>query len=460
MVTLALTTSAWSMVACSDGYEGESAEAGYVDETRQDLSKSCGSGKYDGPQGADVSKWQGSFNWTTAGVTWGYARISDGTTYIDSTFDTNWSKMKSAGILRGAYQFFRPGQNATTQANMMVDKVGKLGAGDLPAMIDVEATDGQSAATIASKVKTWLDIVEKGTGKRPVIYTGPYFWQDNVKSTAFGDYPLWIAHYGATCPSIPDGWSKWTIWQYCDGQTQYCTNGKGFDRDVFNGSDADLKAFAGKSAGPTYGASYVDQSFPLATTALVMKAGETIEASITLKNSGNVAWDSSTRLGTTEPRDRESPFADSSWLSANRPASVTGSVAPGESFEFKFTFHAPAEPGTYHEHFGVVQEGVAWFSDSGQAGPPDDQLEALIEVQASDVVGGAGGAGGEPATGGDAGAAGSDVGLGGSTGLEDAPTTDQLDGGCACRIQERAPARKGTGLLLLLGLAALRRRRR
>jgi hypothetical protein len=131
-----------------------------------------------------------------------------------------------------------------------------------------------------------------------------------------------------------------------------------------------------------YGASYVGQSFPLASTALKMVEGQTIPSYIELKNTGTKTWDSSTKLGTTQPRDRASVFADSSWLAPNRPAAVSGTVAPGGSFKFKFDLHAPDKPGTYHEFFGVVQEGVAWFSDPGQGGPADNDLEVQIDVVA------------------------------------------------------------------------------
>ena len=55
---------------------------------------------------------------------------------------------------------------------------------------------------------------------------------------------------------------------------------------------------------------------------------------------------------------------------------MTGTVPPGGTFKFSFDFHAPAKAGTYHEFFDLVQEGVAWFSDPGQGGPPDNQIEA------------------------------------------------------------------------------------
>lgn len=211
-----------------------------VGSTEADLDTVCGAATNGPVQGRDVSVYQGDFDWAaqkSAGVVFGIARIGDGTGG-DSTFAPNWSKMKDNGILRGAYQFFEPSEDATTQANLMVAAVGKLGEGDLPCTIDLETTGGQSAATIRSKVKTWLDVVEAGTGKKPIIYTGPYFWADNVASTDFGDYPLWIADYGPACPLVPPGWTNWTMWQYSDG-------GGALDHDVFNGSLAELQKLAG-----------------------------------------------------------------------------------------------------------------------------------------------------------------------------------------------------------------------
>jgi uncharacterized protein (TIGR03382 family) len=135
-----------------------------------------------------------------------------------------------------------------------------------------------------------------------------------------------------------------------------------------------------------WGASYVSQSFPLATSALKMKAVEVIPSYIELKNSGTETWDTNTRIGTTEPRDRVSAFADSTWVNASRPSQVTGTVAPGGTFKLTFDLKAPATPGTYKEYFGVLEEGVAWFGDSGQGGPVDSDLEVMVEVSAADPI--------------------------------------------------------------------------
>ncbi len=60
--------------------------------------------------------------------------------------------------------------------------------------------------------------------------------------------------------------------------------------------------------------------------------------------------------------------------------SLAGTVAPGATYKFKLNLHAPDKAGTYYEYFGVLQEGVAWFSDSGQGGPADNALEVQVNV--------------------------------------------------------------------------------
>jgi lysozyme len=228
---LVVVSSLLTLAGCS------APESGDLGTTSQDVTEVCGA-KTTGPvQGVDVSHYQGNFDWVAAKVDFGYAQVSDGINSPDATFDANWAGMKKAHVLRGAYQFFRPGEDPIAQANLVVKKVGKLQPGDLPVMIDVEVTDGQSPTVIAANIAKWIKVVETGTGLPPFIYTGSYFWQDNVVSTAFGKTPIWIAAYGPPCPSVPPGWKNWLFWQYSDG------NGK-LDHDVFNGTLAQLKAYS------------------------------------------------------------------------------------------------------------------------------------------------------------------------------------------------------------------------
>jgi lysozyme len=328
-------------------------------------------------QGIDVSEFQGTINWSAvkaSGHQFAFIRVSDGT-YQDPKFDANWAGAKAAGVLRGAYQFFRASDDPITIADQFLARMGTLGDGDLPPTLDVEVTDGQSATTIRTRMEQWLAHVEQKTGRIPFIYVSPGFWP-NLGSPNESHYRLWVANWQVTCPNTPTGWSTWQMWQKADNGSVSGISGA-VDLDEFNGTLAQLQGIAG---GAAWSADYVSQSWPLASTPMQMIAGQTVAASITLKNTGTKTWDSNTKLGTTQPHDRASAFADGSWLSPSRAAHVTGTVPPGGNFKFSFNFHAPAKAGTYNEYFDLVQEGVAWFSDPGQGGPPDTQIEAQIVV--------------------------------------------------------------------------------
>src|SRR5262249_46213493 len=160
------------------------------------------------------------------------------------------------------------------------------------------------------------------------VYTGKYFWQDNVANTKeFNDHVLWIAAYGPTCPNLPDGaWSNWGFFQYTDAESVPGITGN-VDGDKFNGTLADLQALAG--GGPDYAAQFVAQSWPYATTSFSLVTNQEQDATIEFKNVGKKAWDSNTRLATTVARERKSPFYGSSWISETRLAQVKGSVPPG-----------------------------------------------------------------------------------------------------------------------------------
>jgi len=170
-------------------------------------------------------------------------------------------------------------------------------------------------------------------------------------------------------------------------QTQNGVDGDQLDADTGMVDDYGQWGPGAPTGTAEYAAQFVSQSFPLAATALDMTEGQTIPSYIELKNVGTKTWDTNTHLGTTQPRDRASVFADSTWLSPDRPAGVTGTVPPGSTYKFKFDLHAPSSTGTFLEYFGVVEDGVAWFSDPGQGGPVDNDLEVQVVVSAPEYRG-------------------------------------------------------------------------
>jgi lysozyme len=198
-------------------------------------------------KGVDVSSYQGSVDWAqvnAAGTSFAIMRVSDGAGHPDSQFAKNWSGAKGHHIVRGAYQFFRPGEDPVAQANLfatMLEDNGGIGPGDLPPVLDYETADGQPAATVIERAKLWLATMELKTGKKPIVYTASFM--SSYTGNNFSDYPLWVANYGASCPLMPTGWSKWIMWQSADNGSVSGITG-GVDVDTFQGSMTDLLTLA------------------------------------------------------------------------------------------------------------------------------------------------------------------------------------------------------------------------
>jgi GH25 family lysozyme M1 (1,4-beta-N-acetylmuramidase) len=205
-------------------------------------------------KGIDVSYYQGNIDWAkvkASGIAFAIARVGDGATYVDSQFGNNWAGMKAHGIIRGTYHFFRAGDDPVAQANNFVKQIkahGGMQAGDLPPVLDIEVQDGVSDATLRSRALTWLQHVEAALGKRPMVYTASGFWNYLGAGSEFSKYTLWVANWDTSCPSMPSSWSGWKFWQtHDDGHVSGI--GGAVDLDVFNGSLAELKTFAGAAGG-------------------------------------------------------------------------------------------------------------------------------------------------------------------------------------------------------------------
>lgn len=235
-------------VVCLAG--ASSLGCGAPDETTEQagsFATVCGRGGT--VEGIDISSYQATINWPmvrAAGKRFAIARIGDGT-YRDRYFATNWAAIRAQGMIRGAYLYFEPNTDVDTQAMIVIAAVGRLGPGDLPVTLDVEKPGPglPSPATYTARIQRFVTLVTAGTGKRPMIYTGRYYWQDYVRSTAFAGDPLWHAQYtSAACPNIADQWRDWAFWQYTSSGRVAGIAGN-VDLDRFNGSLTQLQALAG-----------------------------------------------------------------------------------------------------------------------------------------------------------------------------------------------------------------------
>ena len=194
--------------------------------------------------GIDVSHYQGTVNWANvrgAGCAFAFAKATEGTSVVDPTFAANWNGMKEAGLVRGAYHFFRAEQDGVQQAEHFL-QVCRIEPGDLPPVIDIELNDGITGSRLIAGVGNWIDTVAQATGTTPMIYTAAYFWNEYMND-GFGKFPLWLAHYTSapTPQPLPKGWTNWTFWQYSQSLPIPGVNGNA-DHNRFNGTQDALQA--------------------------------------------------------------------------------------------------------------------------------------------------------------------------------------------------------------------------
>jgi GH25 family lysozyme M1 (1,4-beta-N-acetylmuramidase) len=196
--------------------------------------------------GIDVSGYQTNVDWAqvqASGICFAFVKATESETFVDHQFAAHWSGAKQAGLLRGAYHFFRPNHNAQAQARLFLAQVRD--PGELPPVLDVETMDGVSGAQVTAGVKAWLEAVTPVLG-RPIIYTTPGFWNALPVMAGIADKAdLWVAHWGAPSPAAVKGLPHWKFWQHTNHAAIAGIPGHAaVDEDRFNGSLSDLQAYS------------------------------------------------------------------------------------------------------------------------------------------------------------------------------------------------------------------------
>lgn len=192
--------------------------------------------------GIDVSYAQGKIDWQkvramsedSVHISFAFIKATEGVASIDPYFQRNWREAAKAGIICGAYHYFKPSKNGKWQARLFMQTV-KVERGDLPMVVDVEELNRVSPDKMRQELKDYLSTIEKKTGVRPIIYTVISFYRDYLRGY-FDDYSYWMANYHQPELNMKDK-IHWLFWQHSDEATVsgiYHT----VDFDAFNGDSA------------------------------------------------------------------------------------------------------------------------------------------------------------------------------------------------------------------------------
>lgn len=174
-----------------------------------------------------------------------YAKATEGISYKDPTFNKNWQELgKRPKIHRGAYHFLRADVDVEAQVKKFLDGMGPLQPGDLPPAMDLEwdvyrdstrkwsPRDGNDYWSnlepdeILARALKWLELVERETGRVPVVYTSRAWWVQRIKDEGklekLKRYPIWLSamedvDLRLEKPGAKGRWAgkwNWTLWQF------------------------------------------------------------------------------------------------------------------------------------------------------------------------------------------------------------------------------------------------------
>ena len=203
-----------------------------------------------GIKGIDVSKFQGPIDWAAvraSGVSFAYLKATEGGDRVDDRFAENWAAAKAAGVRHGAYHFYYFCRTGAEQAAWFIRNV-PADPDALPPVLDMEWNPQSPTckrrppvAEIQREMASFLRIVEKHYGKRPMIYTSVDFHRDALTG-AFPQHQFWLRSV-AGHPSAKYGSRSFAMWQHTStGRVPGITGN--VDQNVFVGAPADWRRFA------------------------------------------------------------------------------------------------------------------------------------------------------------------------------------------------------------------------
>lgn len=139
-------------------------------------------------RGIDISHHNQIYNWQgiKSNSKFCIIKATEGSTFRDPKFNTNWVNSKNHKITRGAYHFFKPGISAKKQFENFKNKV-KLEKGDLPPVLDVELKEADM-----NQVNEWLRLAENHYGVKPIVYSDYLFFKIFMDGKLNNSYPLWL----------------------------------------------------------------------------------------------------------------------------------------------------------------------------------------------------------------------------------------------------------------------------
>ena len=175
-----------------------------------------------GALGIDVSKWNGSIDWSAvknSGINYviircGYRGSSQGALIEDPKFQNNIKGATAAGLKVGVYFFTQAvdEREAVEEASMVLGLIKNYRI-SYPVFLDVESSGGR-ADSISKEMRTavckaFCETIRK-EGYTAGIYANKTWLEKKMDASALSAYKIWLAQYAETATYA----GRYDLWQY------------------------------------------------------------------------------------------------------------------------------------------------------------------------------------------------------------------------------------------------------
>ncbi len=189
-----------------------------------------------------------------AGISWGYQ---------DPWFSYYFAEAGRIGRVRLAYHVLYPGESAQAQMDNFFRILGGADLSCTPLVLDLELDHGQTVSRITRCTVESLDIIQKRSGRVPIIYSRAGWVNQFLRVGDLTDVHWWLAQYRwprpyplytpeYPCPpALPAGVDNWLVHQTAARGASIGAKATYFmDYDRWHGAKADVLKFAGHVSQP------------------------------------------------------------------------------------------------------------------------------------------------------------------------------------------------------------------